>query len=39
MSAYVTSETEDLVERKIQDVSSAVMVNPKSIVTVVYNLK
>lgn len=39
INAYTTSESQDLAERKIQDAASSIIVNPKSIVTVVYNLK
>lgn len=39
ITAYTTSQSQDLAERTIQDLESAILINPNSVVTVVYNLK
>ncbi|MBK5719345.1 beta-glycosidase [Dysgonomonas sp. Marseille-P4677] len=36
---YTTSQTQDLVEGSIMDVNSSILISPKSIVTVVYELR
>lgn len=39
IKTYTTSQSQDLEERSIKDINSSILINPSSVVTVVYTLK